>query len=65
MRNRRCPSRICCFDYECNACDDCAVGNHILKLHKKIDRLQTKNKKLEDENKALRDRIETLLHPNF
>lgn len=65
MKNRRCPYHNHCLDYECGACEVCDMGNHILKLHRKIDRLKTKNKKLEAENQELKERIDTLLHPNF
>ena len=44
MKNRRCPNHICCIDYECGACETCYLGNHILKLHKKIDNLKKKIK---------------------
>ena len=44
MKNRRCPNHTCCIDYECGACETCYLGNHILKLHKKIDNLKKKTK---------------------
>lgn len=65
MKNRRCPNHNHCWDYKSGDCETCDLGNHILKLHKKIDRLKTKNEKLEAENKALNERVDTLLHPNF
>lgn len=46
MKNRRCPNRNCCIDYECGACEVCDLGNHILKLHKRIDRLKKQNETL-------------------
>ena len=47
MKNRKCPNRSHCWDYKSGNCDNCDLGDHILKLHKKIDRLKAKNKKLE------------------
>lgn len=65
MKNRRCPARVCCIDYNCNACETCATGNLILKLLGKNKRLKAKNDALQEENAKLKERIETLLHPDF
>lgn len=65
MKNRKCPNHICCIDYECGACETCDLGNHILKLHKKIDRLKKKNEKLEREKSEAINRLGTLLPPDF
>lgn len=54
VKNRKCPNKSCCFDYECSACEICDLGDHILKLHKRIDRLKAKNKKLKAENTELK-----------
>ena len=65
MKNRSCPARVCCIDYNCNACETCATGNYILKLKRKIKRLEAKNDDLQAENDELKKRIDTLLHPDF
>lgn len=65
MKNRKCPAHKCCIDYNCGACETCEIGNYILKLHRKIDRLKKDKEMIEKENKALYERIKTLLHPDF
>lgn len=47
MKNRSCPARECCLDYLCDACQTCATGNKIVKLNKKIARLEKKTKALQ------------------
>lgn len=47
MKNKKCPIRSQCWDYKSGNCENCDLGDHITKLHKKIDRLKAKNKKLE------------------
>lgn len=44
MKNNKCPTRKRCFDY--GNCDGCDIGNHITKLHKRIDRLKKQNETL-------------------
>lgn len=63
MKNMKCPDRKCCWDY--GDCENCDRGNHILKLHRKIDRLKKENEKLKAENTELKSRLETILHPDF
>lgn len=46
MKNTKCPERKFCFSYKDNACEGCAVGDEITKLHKRIDRLKKQNKTL-------------------
>lgn len=58
-----CPARKHCFDK--GICERCAFGKAFESIHKKTERLKAKNEKLEAENKALKERLETLLHPNF
>lgn len=65
MKNRKCPHHNHCIDYNCGACETCDLGNYILKLHKKIDRLKKKNEKLEQEKADAINRLGILLHPNF
>lgn len=50
MKNRRCPNHKCCWDY--GDCETCDLGNHILKLHKRIDRLKKQNENLTIERNA-------------
>lgn len=65
MKNRRCPAHNCCIDYNCGACETCEIGNYILKLHRKIDRLKKKNEKLEAERREAIERLGIFLHPKF
>jgi hypothetical protein len=46
MKNRKCPNHKHCLDYKCGACETCHLGNEILKLHKRIDRLKKQNETL-------------------
>lgn len=46
MKNRKCPNRSHCWDYKSGNCENCDLGDHILKLHKKIDRLKANNEEL-------------------
>ncbi len=47
MKNRKCPNRNHCWDYKSGNCENCDLGDHIIKLHKKIDRLKAKIKQSE------------------
>ena len=46
MKNKKCPERKICASYMGNACEGCGVGDEILKLHKRIDRLKKQNETL-------------------
>ena len=46
MKNRKCPNRSHCWDYKSGNCENCDLGDHITKLHKKIDLLKAKNEEL-------------------
>ena len=63
MKNRKCPTRKRCWDY--GDCDNCDLGNHILKLHKKIDRLKKEKEKLKSDNKELNSRLDIILNHDF
>lgn len=63
-KNRQCPYRQHCSN-ECYGENPCDFAVKFDQMQKKINRLTEKNGALEAENKALRDRVETLLHPNF
>ena len=51
MKNRSCPDKIACWDYDANNCENCAVGNLILRQKKSIKRLKSE---LEMYKRALR-----------
>lgn len=65
MKNRSCPAHNHCIDYNCGACETCAIGNLILKLMRKNKRLKDKNDAIQAENEAMKKRIEILLNPDF
>ena len=46
MKNRKCPNRSHCWDYKSGNCENCDLGDHITKLHKRIDRLKANNEEL-------------------
>ena len=50
MKNRNCPNKDMCWDYDASNCEGCAIGE-------KIARLVRQNKKLKAENAALRERL--------
>lgn len=51
MKNRNCPNKDACWDYNASNCEACALGE-------KFSRLTRQIKKLEAENAALRERLE-------
>lgn len=51
MKNRNCPNKDACWDYNASNCEGCAVGE-------KIARLVRQNKKLKAENAVLKERLE-------
>lgn len=63
MTNKHCPYKKHCFDK--GSCETCDYGIALDKAHKKVKRLKDKNDALEKENEELKQRIETILHPNF
>ena len=69
MRNRSCPNRVACFDYNANNCEECPVGDLITKQKKKIKRLQEeKDVSREKLIRAVRDvaeRIKTAFYCEF
>ena len=48
MKNRSCPNRIACHDYDASNCEGCSVGNLIIKQKKKIKGLQAENANLNE-----------------
>lgn len=46
MKNTKCPEKKFCINYKDNACEGCAFGDAITKLHKRIDRLKKQNETL-------------------
>jgi hypothetical protein len=51
MKNRKCPLHKNCWDD--GGCENCELGNHITKLHKRIDRLKKQNEALTIKCKAI------------
>ena len=43
MKNRNCPNKDACWDYDASNCEGCATGQKIEKFARKIKRLQAKN----------------------
>lgn len=41
MKNRSCPDKIACWDYNAGNCEGCAVGDLILRQKKSIKRLKS------------------------
>ena len=58
-----CPTRKHCWDK--GNCESCDFGKAFISLDAKNKKLKAKNEALEVENKELKERINTLLHPNF
>lgn len=46
MKNRNCPNKDACWDYDASNCEGCAVGQKIEKYVRKIKRLQAENAEL-------------------
>ena len=63
MTSKFCPVKRHCFDK--GTCETCAIGKAFEGFNKKIKKLKEKNEKLQVENAELKERIDTLLHPNF
>lgn len=61
MKNRSCPDRIACFDYDADNCEGCPTGEYICKLQKKIRRLKAKNNDLEVRNEVLQRDVDNLM----
>lgn len=51
MKNRNCPNKDACWDYDASRCEGCAVGE-------KIARFACQNKKLKAENAELRAKLD-------
>lgn len=45
MKNRSCPDKIACWDYDAGNCEGCAVGDLILRQKKSIKRLKSELKR--------------------
>lgn len=58
MKNRNCPNKDACWDYDAGNCEGCAIGE-------KIARLVCQNKKLKAKNAALRERLEKAIEVPF
>jgi len=58
-----CPTRKYCWDK--GNCEGCAYAKAFENLNAKNKRLNAKNNALEAENKELKDRLDTILNPDF
>ena len=58
MKNRICPNKDACWDYDASSCEGCAVGQKIEKYARKIKRLQADKKRLK--NKIARECLQIL-----
>lgn len=58
MKNKNCPNKDACRDYNASNCEGCAVGQEIEKLNRKIKRLQADKKRLK--NKIARECLQIL-----
>ena len=45
MKNKSCPGKIACWDYDASNCEDCAIGNLILRQKKSIKRLKSERER--------------------
>ena len=46
MKNRNCPNKDACWDYDASHCEGCAVGQKFEEYIRKIKRLQAENTEL-------------------
>lgn len=61
-------SRICPYKAHCNMagyCEDCDHGKRYDGLGRNIKRLKAKNEALKQENERLKERLETIMFPQF
>lgn len=58
MKNRNCPNKDACWDYNASNCEGCAVGQKIEKYVRKIKRLQADKRRIE--NKVARECLQIL-----
>lgn len=58
MKNRNCPNKDACWDYDASNCEGCAVGQKIEKLNRKIKRLQADKKHIK--NKVAQECLQIL-----
>ena len=49
MKNRNCPNKDACWDYDASNCQGCAVGQKFEKYVRKVKRLQADKKRLKNE----------------
>lgn len=58
MKNKSCPDKIACWDYDAGNCDGCAVGDLILRQKKRIKRLKSEIDSLIAEREDYKHRAE-------
>lgn len=67
MKNKNCPNKDSCWDYNVSNCEGCAVGQEIEKLHRKIKRLQADKKRIatDERKEAAKEFAEKLRDKEF
>ena len=63
MKSKICPRRVVCRSK--GTCETCDFERVFRRLTDKNKKFKTKNKALQEENEKLKDRIETLMNPDF
>lgn len=58
MKNRNCPNKDACWDYDASNCEGCAVGQKIEKYVRKIKHLQADKRRIK--NKIARECLQIL-----
>lgn len=58
MKNRSCPDKIACYNYDASNCEECAVGDLILRQKKRIKRLKSEIARLTSERDDYKHRAE-------
>ena len=58
MKNRNCPNKDACWDYDASNCEGCAVGQKIEEYVRKIKRLQADKRRIK--NKVARECLQIL-----
>lgn len=72
MKNRNCPHKDACWDYDASNCEGCEVGEKIARLMRQNKKLKAENaelretlSKMETVEKELRARLENAVEPQF
>ena len=72
MKNRNCPNKDACWDYDASNCTGCALGEKFSRITRRIKRLKSENaelratlSKMETVEKELRARLDKAVEPQF